>query len=227
MTAYSETVAGNPLGMMAAEGRESVPIRPLGCAERFFHLYSLASPVHFCLVAQIEGALDSARLAAALDRVRRRHSALRVCIADDAERGPAFHRIGKPIELHPAPVAAAADWRAVVERELNLPFDAVRGPLMRATALWAPEGASIVLTFHHAAMDALSGTRVLRDIMRALAGESFEVLPPSPPVEGMIAGFAPGLIFVGEGQLRIVHQSYKPISGLLEAIRETLLTACG
>src|SRR5262249_25155408 len=150
-------------------------------------------------VAQIEGALDSAKLAAALDQVRRRHPALRVCIVDDAETGPAFHRIDNPIELQTASVEAAADWRAVVERELNLPFDAVRGPLMRAMALWARDGASIVLTFHHAAMDALSGTRVLRDVMRALAGESLEVLPPLPPVEEMIAGFAPGPVFVGEG----------------------------
>jgi hypothetical protein len=200
MTADGETVAGSePLGAMAAEERESVLIRPLGCGERFFHLYSLAFPVHFCLVAQIEGALDSARLAAALDQVRRRHSALRVCIVDDAETGPAFHRIDNPIELHTAAVAAAADWRAVVESELNLPFDAARGPLMRAMALWAPDGASIALTFHHAAMDSLSGTRVLHDVMRALAGESLEVLPPFPPVEEMIAGFAPGPIFVGEG----------------------------
>jgi NRPS condensation-like uncharacterized protein len=200
MTADGETAAGSkPLGMMAAEGRESIPIRALGCGERFFHLYSLAFPVHFCLVAQIEGALDSARLAAALDQVRRRHAALGVCIVDDAETGPAFHRIDHPIELQTAPVAAAADWRAVVERELNLPLDAGRGPLMRAMGLWAPDGATIVLTFHHAAMDALSGTRVLHDVMRALAGESLEVLPPFPPVEEMIAGFAPGLIFVGEG----------------------------
>jgi hypothetical protein len=28
------------------------------------------------------------------------------------------------------------------------------------------------------------------------------------------------------GQLRMVHQSYEPISGLLEAIREALLTSC-
>ncbi|MGY8661406.1 hypothetical protein Q3C01_03420 [Bradyrhizobium sp. UFLA05-109] len=28
------------------------------------------------------------------------------------------------------------------------------------------------------------------------------------------------------GRLRTVHQSYEPISGLLEAIRETLLAAC-
>ncbi|MGV7213766.1 condensation domain-containing protein [Bradyrhizobium sp. UFLA05-112] len=198
VTAGGETVAGSkPLGLVA-EGRESVPTRALGCSERFFHLYSLAFPVHFCLVAEIDGALDSARLAAALDQVRRRHSALRVCIVDDTETGPAFHRVDNPIELHTAPVAAALAWRAVVEMELNVPFDAARGPLMRAMALWAPDGASIVLTFHHAAMDALSATRVLHDVLRALAGESLGVLPPCPPVEEMIAGFAPGLTFVGK-----------------------------
>jgi len=45
----------------------------------------LAFPVHFCLAAEIEGALDSTKLGAALEQVRNRHSALRVCIVDDAE----------------------------------------------------------------------------------------------------------------------------------------------
>ena len=117
-----------PLRMGRRRSENRLSVRPLGCCERFFHLYSLAFPVHFCLVAQIEGALDSAKLAAALEQVRRRHSALRVCIVDDAETGPAFHRIDNPIELHAAPAETAADWRRVVERELNLPFEYCSGP---------------------------------------------------------------------------------------------------
>jgi hypothetical protein len=191
-----------PLRMKAAEKLESVLIRPLGCCERFFYLYSLAFPVHFCLVAQIEGALDLAKLAAALEQVRRRHSALRVCIVDDAEAGPAFYSIDNPIELHAAPAVTGADWRMVVERELNLPFDTVRGPLMRAAALWASDGTSIVLTFHHAIIDALSGTRIHHDVMRALAGDSLDVLPSLPPVEKMIASFASNPVVVGEGGSR-------------------------
>jgi hypothetical protein len=50
--------------------------RPLGSCERFFHLYSLAFPVHFCLVAQILGPVDPAKLSASLEQVRRRHPAL-------------------------------------------------------------------------------------------------------------------------------------------------------
>ena len=202
ITSDGAFVGDRPLGMGAAANRESAVIRPLGYCERFFYLYSLAFPVHFCLVARIEGALDSARLAAALQQVRNRHSALRVCIVNDAEMGPAFCRTDNPIELHSASAETAADWRRVVERELSLPFGAFPGPLMRATALWASDGASIILTFHHAIVDALSGTRILHDVMRALAGQSLEVLPPLPPIENMIAGFVPRSIVGGEGTAR-------------------------
>src|SRR5262245_50219372 len=107
----------------AAEKEKPVRVRSLGGCERFFHLYSRTFPVHFCLVAQIEGALDSNKLGAALEQVRRRHSALRVRIVEDAETGPAFHRIDSPIELRAAQAETAADWRGTVERELSLPFD--------------------------------------------------------------------------------------------------------
>jgi hypothetical protein len=100
-------------------------VRPLGCSERFFYFYSLAFPVHFCLVAEIEGAIDPVKLHAALEQVRRRHPALRVCIIDDAEAGPAFCRTDNPIEVYTAPVEADAQWRLVVEDELNRPFDTV------------------------------------------------------------------------------------------------------
>ncbi len=188
MTMNTGAFAGSkPLGMEAAKERELALVRPLG--------YS----VHFCLAAQIEGALDSARLGAALEQVRNRHSALRVCIVDEAETGPAFCRTDNPIELLAAPAETAADWRGVVEKELNLPFSPFPGPLMRATALWASDGTSIVLTFHHAIMDALSGMRILHDVMRALAGDCLEVLPPLPPVEEIIASLASNPIAVGEG----------------------------
>src|ERR1700730_7111799 len=177
-------------------------IRLLGCCGRFFRLYSLAFPVHFCLVAQIGGAFDAAKLSAAFDQVRRRHPALRGCIVDAAETGPAFyetdnsievqgrrasHDTDNSIEVHAAPVDADIDWRGVVESELPLPFDTIPGPLMRATALCASYGASIVLTFHHAIADALSGTRILDDLMRALAGEHLDALSPLPPIEEMLA----------------------------------------
>jgi hypothetical protein len=156
------------LKMGAARKRESVLVRPLGCCERFFHLYARAFPVHFCLVAQVEGALDSAKLGAALEQVRRRHPALRICIVDDAETGPAFYRIDNPIKLHSAPAETAADWRWVVERELSLPFSTFPGPLMRARSCRHP----MALDCPH--VSSCDSGRIVRnahshDVMRALA----------------------------------------------------------
>jgi hypothetical protein len=198
------TFAKAAASMLMTAERKPDRVRRLGGCERFFHLYALTFPVHFCLVAQIEGALHPARLGAALEQVRRRHPALRVCIADDAETGPAFHRIDDPIELHAVQAQTATDWRGVVERELSLPFSASRGPLLQSTALWASDGTSIVLTFHHAVMDGLSGTRIVHDLMRALAGDHLEVLPLRPPLEEMIErvisvrDFVEGCILRGE-----------------------------
>ena len=163
-------------------------VRPLGVCERFFRIYALAFPVHFCLVGEIGGAINPAKLRAGLEQVRGRHPALRVGIADDAEAGPSFYATDNPIEVHTAPVGA--DWRRVVESELNRPFDTIPGPLMRATALWESDGVSLVLTFHHAIADALSGARILGDLMRALAGEPLAALPLIPPLEAMIPNLA-------------------------------------
>jgi hypothetical protein len=191
MTMHNGAFAGSrALGIRAAGNGELAVVRPLGCCERFFYLYSLAFPVHFCLVAEIEGALDSGRLGAALEQVRNRHSALRVGIVDNAETGPMFCRTNNPIELTMFPVDTVADWCGVVESELNLPFSTFPGPLMRATVLPASDGTSIILTFHHAIVDGLSGTRILHDLMRALAGDHLEVLPPPPLLEEMIASAA-------------------------------------
>jgi len=131
-------------------GASRLTLAPGLCASNY-------SVITFCLVAQIGGAFDSAKLGAALEQVRRRHPALRVSVVDDAETGPAFYRTDNSIKVCAAPVEADANWCGVVESELNLPFDTVPGPLMRATALWTSDGASIILTFHHAMADALSG----------------------------------------------------------------------
>ena len=199
MTMNKGAFAGSrPHRVGVANKRDLGLVRPLGICERFFYLYSLAFPVHFCLAAHIEGAIDSTKLGAALEQVRKRHSALRVCIIDDAETGPTFCRTDNPIELNVVPAKTAADWRGVVERDLSLPFGAFPGPLMRATVLSASDGASIVLTFHHAIVDGLSGTRILHDVMRALADDCLETLPPPPLIEEMIASVASHPLVVGE-----------------------------
>jgi Condensation domain len=160
--------------------RNAVPafIRPLGCCEHFFHLYAQVYPVHFCLCAEIEGAVDSDALRWALNQVRERHPILKACIVDDGEFGAAFYESDRPIELETIAVGKEADWRPTVERELKKPMGIGVNALLRATVLCAPEITVIVLTFYHAIADALSGIWVLQDVMRALAGANLRRFSP-------------------------------------------------
>src|SRR6516164_8114135 len=163
-------------------------LRPLGCAELFFHLYAQVYPVHFCLCAEIEGTVDAAALRPALDQVRERHPILQARIAHDEELGPAFYKSSRPIELKIIYAWKDADWRPTVERELQRPMGNGSGALLRVTALRAPDVTTIVLTFHHAIADGLSAVWMLHDLLSALAGEQLEAFKSSPPIEEMILG---------------------------------------
>jgi NRPS condensation-like uncharacterized protein len=177
-------------------------IRRLGCSEHFFHLYAQLYPVHFCLCAEIEGMVDSDALHSALDRVRKRHPLLRVRIVDDEEFGTAFYKCDRPIAFETITVAKDADWRPTVECELKKCVDD-EGPLLRATALCAPDMTVLVLTFCHAIADGMSGIWVLRDVLRALAGEQLKAFQAFPSIEEKILGSSPDPLNI----FRPVHAS--------------------
>ena len=165
-------------------------IRPLGAGEHFFHLYAQIWPVHFCLCAEIDGWVRPDTLRAAANQVRKRHPALRVRIVDDALSGAAFYRCDAPLPLETVAVGNDADWVRTVERELKKPMPSGAGAPLRLTVVYAPETTAIILTFHHAIADGMSGVCVLRDLMRALAGERLQALPFSPAIEEKLLGFS-------------------------------------
>jgi Condensation domain len=163
-------------------------LRPLGSAEHFFHLYAQVYPVHFCLCAEIEGAVDADALRSALNHVRERHPVLRARIVDDESLGTAFHESDQPIELKTIYAGRGVDWRLTVERELLKPMGIGRNALLRATALRTPEVAFVILTFHHVIADGLSAVWILHDMMRALSGEKLEAFKSFSPIEEKLLG---------------------------------------
>ncbi|MBA3949463.1 MAG: aminotransferase class III-fold pyridoxal phosphate-dependent enzyme, partial [Acidobacteria bacterium] len=109
----------------------------------------------------LEGALDEARLRAALDRVVARHSALRTTMAPDGTRQIVHDP--SPVELAatdlsdeaaPERERALARWREDVSRE---PIDLVRGPvfLPRLVRL-AADRHVLMLTAHHILADGMT-----------------------------------------------------------------------
>lgn len=172
-------------------------IRELGAHERLHHYYSAEHPRHFCVVAELAADKDPEDYRGAFAMIQRRHPMLSVSVRDDTRYGAGFYRTDQPLKLTFIPFAEEADWRRVVERELATAFPDSEGPLMRVTILHddglhdiefhGAGRATVVLTLHHGAADALSGAYIIQDLMEALNGRTLPPLPVMPPLETIVA----------------------------------------
>jgi hypothetical protein len=167
-----------------------VRIRDLGIYERLFYLCSLDHLKNFCVAADIEGDLPPETLPAIFALLQRKHPLLNAEIHDRSayggRPGPAFYECGRSIDVALRPLIDDDDWMQEAERQLELRFDPAAGPLMRATVFHRPGRAQVILTFHHAIADGMSGAFILRDLMTALSGQPIGTLPARPPSETLL-----------------------------------------
>lgn len=122
------------------------------------------------VVVRLAAALSSERLRRGLDLLQRRHPPLAVRIVEHGGRFRYEPEGTPPIPLRVVERAGEEHWREVTERELDARIDAAAGPLVRCTLL-APSDpsedtpAEILLSFHHAIMDAASGTALVEELL--------------------------------------------------------------
>jgi amino acid adenylation domain-containing protein len=139
---------------------------------------------------RVEGPLDLAAFAAAVNEIVRRHEALRTTFAVSGSGGTAGEpvqviapelRVPLPlVDLHalPAPVREAEAGRltSLIQR---LPFDLAHGPLLRLGVLrLEPRDHIALFTLHHAVSDGWSVSFFLREVF--LLYQAFSLGQPSP-----------------------------------------------
>jgi hypothetical protein len=155
--------------------------RALGPTESIYYLLDKLYCLNFVVYAELDGRLDSARLAGALHAVQAEHPLLRARVALAGGR-PWF----KPFaaDAHPIPTESGGlrDWRARIEAQLERPFvdDA---PLARFMCFGSGARKSVVaMVFHHAIADGRSGADVLIEVLRRAGGEDLPLNPrPAQP----------------------------------------------
>ncbi|MGW1893794.1 condensation domain-containing protein [Streptomyces sp. NPDC002004] len=135
---------------------------------------------HVPFATRVRGPFDPAALAGALDRLVDRHAILRTRYAQ---------RDGEPFqEVLPAPAAIAvpvvdvdeAGALALVEEEAGRPFDLAAGRVVRALVLrHGPRDHTVMLTFHHIAVDGASLETVARELAEFYAEATGA--PAAPP----------------------------------------------
>ncbi|MFF1902981.1 amino acid adenylation domain-containing protein [Kitasatospora sp. NPDC058218] len=141
----------------------------------------------------LSGELDQRALRHSLDRIVRRHEALRTRIVDDPAGG--WRQLVDPAggwPLATVDLRAGADrarpeeLRQLVEAEVSRPFSLAEGPLVRGTLVaTAPDEWALVLVLHHIVVDLWSYALLGRELRELYAARVLGREPalPEPAVQ--------------------------------------------
>ncbi len=164
--------------------------RRLGAFESALALSDAHAPLNVVAVLCLAAGPSPDALRRALEALQRRHPLLRARIVDRGGRYFFDRGRGVPIALRRAERDGSAAWMREAETELNDRLDVAGGPPLRAVYLAADGGeCEILLTLHHAVMDAASAVALCRELLAACAaadagrapeiGEPLALLPPA------------------------------------------------
>ncbi len=133
------------------------------------------APFNVVCVVKIEGGIQPERLRKALDSIQKRHPILRAALISEKKSYYfAWGNVG-PIPLNLQLRKSSDDWIAATEAELDKRIDVAAGPLFRCVYLQNPDQpageSELLLTFHHAILDATSGQPLLRELLHSCAGD--------------------------------------------------------
>jgi amino acid adenylation domain-containing protein len=140
---------------------ERAPLLPASFAQaRLWFLDQLdpgSATYNLALTLRIEGAIDPLALERALRELVARHEALRTTFV--AVDGEPYQAIQPTVDLrlHRLQAASDASLEEAVRREIHVPFDLARGPIVRATLVRRDATTHVlVLSVHHIATDGWS-----------------------------------------------------------------------
>ncbi len=140
--------------------------RKLGIFETALTLSDLRAPLNVVAVLRLAAGPSPEALRRALAALRRRHPLLRTRITGAGDRF-VFDRQAGAVALRLAERDSSAAWIRETESELGERLDTAGGP-MRCVYVTSGRGdCEILLTFHHAVMDAASAVSLCRQLLAA------------------------------------------------------------
>jgi glutamate-1-semialdehyde aminotransferase/acyl carrier protein len=153
---------------------------------------SASRALNICLALRLRGPFSVNAMRRSLQRLVDRHEALRICFPSREEQ-----RV-----VAPAPVAlplvdlstTTADDVELLAAEAARPFQLARGPLLRCLLLrLAAERHVFALTVHHLAVDGVSLSFLLRELVQVYAAEAAGAIRLLP-AEGLYSRFVVELV---------------------------------
>ncbi|HEY4353130.1 MAG TPA: hypothetical protein VGN31_18010, partial [Paraburkholderia sp.] len=162
--------------------RPGKTLRTLGVFEEYFWLLQQRVPRTTVVAAEVEGRTTVEQWSAALAAVQAHHAMLSSRIRQRPGFRPCFELMpDAPLALQAVPSESGTRLFELVSAELATRF----GPddaLLRTSILHGRDRTTLVLGAHHAALDGASLILLVRDLLRALTGETLgspQAMPPS------------------------------------------------
>jgi hypothetical protein len=185
-------------------------LRKLGTFERALFISDQHSPFNVVCVLCLEQAPAPEMVRSALEAMRTRHPLLQACIRDGSFVPSSLPKASFEVISS----KESADWMELAAREMNTRLD-VEQELFRGVYKYTSQHADLILTFHHAIMDAASGMNLLDELMRICSADPsaaikalHSTLEIVPPVE------------------RHFPSSHRGLTGSLRAIRYAFAQMC-
>lgn len=149
---------------------DSILERKLSPSEKWLWVIDQECRINFLMHAHVTGPINENVLRLSLDAIQARHPLLRVRIERDGWNRLSFKTSRVP-KLPLRMVEGSADlWIEEAEKELHKEFPFQEGPLARCILIrHGQEDNTVLLSFHHAIGDGISGSFLIRDLFQAAA----------------------------------------------------------
>lgn len=138
------------------------------------------------MTSWIKGAVTEKMLGEAVNKVRARHTNLRLRVEYDDQGDPWFtsHDV-QAIPVEVIPRENDQHWMDIIHQQSLIPFDFEIRPAIRFLLVQAPESSELVIFCHHLICDGLSLAYLARDLMTVLGdpGAGLELLSDPDPID--------------------------------------------
>ncbi|CAB3771143.1 hypothetical protein [Paraburkholderia humisilvae] len=168
--------------------RPGKTLRMLGVFEEYFWLLQQRLPRTIVVATEVQGRTTVEQWRAALGAVQAHHTILSARIRQKPGLRPCFEFVpNAPLALKVVPSESGTRLFELISAELAtrfVPDDA----LLRVSILYSRDRTTLVLGADHAALDGPSLILLIRDLVRALAGEALGSPRAMPPSHDQLLG---------------------------------------
>ena len=143
-------------------------------------LYLRSPSINVCFRAMIEGILDQNKIERALEKVCLRHPLINCSVEIDPDNNAWFIQNvdSVAIEYHKS---SELDWQTWYKKVDNVPFDFLKGPLVKFCIIMG-KNTEIIILGHHIIGDGIGYLNLVKDILLALDNR-IDLTPQIPPTE--------------------------------------------